>query len=1021
MKPTGTRAKRSVLSRKDGAHSAKQTPASLRRANAGSTEATDERHSADCLVIGVGASAGGLDALNELFRHVQPGGLAFIVVQHLAPDHESILPQLLARNTRLSVVAASDGAAIEANHVFVIPPNVDLGVMRGVIRILPTSPIAGVPRLPVDYLFRSLAEDQGPAAVGIVLSGTGTDGTLGLEAIKAAGGYTFAQDPATAKYDGMPRSALSSGAVDFALPPKDIAAELSLIARRRVLRPADRGVELPLFQEQLAKLFLLIRSEFGVDLSQYKQSTVDRRIERRLVLHKIGRLDDYVRFVQEDPNELTALYKDVLITVTSFFRDPDTFEALKKAVLPNLIEQREPRHPIRVWVPACATGEEAYSIAMCLVEYCEENGIDEEMQIFGTDLDERAIQIARRATYPVNIAQDISPERLSRFFTKQEDTYAIARRIRDMVVFSHHNILKDAPFSRMDLVSCRNLLIYLQPPAQKQLLRLFHYALNPAGYLLLGASETVGDAPELFSVLDRKNKIFVKQPVSLSSSVEFRFGVPVLHRPVPEITRARVTSTLQALADRKVLEAYGPPGVVANENLEIIQFRGRSGPFLDPTPGAPSFNLLKIARHELRMHVKKAVHEAFASQARVTTEVTYHEDKKHRLVRLDVIPFQDPESKSRCVLVLFHPLTPPKEIVLARGSSKGAVSAAKLSHRVETLERELATTKEYLQTTIDEKESAHEQLQSANEELQSSNEELQSTNEELETSKEEMQSTNEELTTVNEELQNRMEELSQSNDDLHNVLTGVDNAIVIVGMDMRIRRYTLAAERLFQLAPADVGRNVRVLDQFLGTTGAVEPKVSTVIQSLSVFDQEVLAVNKRWYAFRIIPYKTLDHSIRGALLTFIDIDVRKRAEELTRDVGAYAEKFLAAINHPLLILDRKLRVAWSNPSFYSVFQLTADETLGTPLAGLGARQLADVGLRERLEAVFGRSTIFRDYKLSVRLPDGSRQRLSVGGSLVPASGETPLALLSVEVAVDRKRALTADLTNERTADERASP
>jgi two-component system, chemotaxis family, CheB/CheR fusion protein len=959
--------------------------------------ASEDPPGADFLVVGIGASAGGLEALNDLFRNVpRDGGMAFIVVQHLAPDHESVLTQLLARQAHIPVVTVVDGVAIEPNHIYVTPPNADLAVLHGVIRTITPTGARGT-RLPVDYLFRSLALDQGRAAVGVVLSGTGTDGTLGLSAIKAAGGFTFAQDPSSAKYDGMPRSALSSGAADYSLAPKEIAAELARIAQRHGSRAVDHGTKELHEQDQLGKLFILIRSEFGNDLSQYKRSTIDRRIERRMTLHKIGRLEDYLRMVQKNRAELAALYKDLLITVTSFFRDAEVFDALKKEVFPGLFEHKVPGQPLRVWVPACATGEEAYSIAMSLREYCEEKNIDDRIQIFGTDIDDEAIQVARAGSYPVNIALDVSPERLNRFFTKRDDTYLISRRIRDMLVFSHQNILNDPPFSRMDIASCRNLLIYLLPAAQKRVLRILHYSLNPGGYLLLGASESVSDAQELFATLDRKGKIFTKRLVAAQAPPDLHFGAPAIAKPVRPSLVAPPRTTLQNLADRKILELYGPPGVVINENLEVLQFRGRTGAFLEPAPGAASFDLLRIARHEFHAELKKAIREATATQARVVTDTTYHADRKEHVVRLEVVPLQDPESRSRCFLVTFQKKPPSSEIVVAKRQAKrGDVSSARLTRRVEALERELAETKQYLQTTIEEKESALEELQGANEELQSSNEELQSTNEELETSKEEMQSTNEELTTVNEELQNRMSELSQSNDDLHNVLAGVDNAIVIVGMDLKIRRFTNAAERLFQLVAGDIGRGIAFLDPFLGTASSLEPKVTDVIQTLSTFEQEVLASNKRWYRFRITPYKSLDHAIRGALLTFSDIDVRKRAGEITRDVASYADKFLGAISHPLLILDRKFRVVWANPPFYSAFQLTSDETLGAGLEGLGAKQFANSGLRSRLDDVFASSSIFRDYEVRVPQATGEPRLLSFGGSLVPASTEAPLALLSIE-------------------------
>ena len=600
-----------------------------------------EKADGNILVVGIGASAGGLEAIRELIRYVPAEGVAYIVVQHLAPDHESLLAQVLARSSRMQVVTATDGVTLEPSHVYVIPPNADIAVTHGVVRIM--TPSAGQrPHLPVDYLFRSLAEDQGHSAIGIVLSGTGTDGTLGLKAIKAAGGLTFVQAPATAKYDGMPRSAWASGAADYCLPLKEIAVELARIGKRPYLRYGAQAPEpAPIVEDQLGQLFVLIRAEFGNDLTQYKQATIDRRIERRMMFHNIERLADYVRYVQENRDELKALYDDILISVTRFFREPETFEVLKTKVFPQLVEQRSPNQPIRVWVPACATGEEAYFIAICLLEFCEDKLWEERIQIFGTDVDEESIQHARRGVYPVNIALDVSPERLHRFFVKKDNEFQIARRIRDMLVFSRQNVLRDAPFSHLDLVICRNLLIYLQPSVQKKVLRIFHYALNTTGRLLLGISETVGDAPELFSPVDRKNKIYSKRHVAAQTALEMDFGSPEPPEAIREPAPTRPTLSLQGLADRKVLELYGPPGVVVSENFDILQFRGHTGPFLDPAPGAASLNILKVARFDLHIGLKRALHQAQSERVRVTTDLPYQDDGKAGLVKIDVVPLQD--------------------------------------------------------------------------------------------------------------------------------------------------------------------------------------------------------------------------------------------------------------------------------------------------------------------------------------------------------------------------------------------
>ncbi|MDQ3264885.1 MAG: PAS domain-containing protein [Myxococcota bacterium] len=950
-------------------------------------------------IVGVGASAGGLDALGDLLASIKLDGMAFVIVQHLAPDHESLLAELLSRTSKiLQVATATDGRKVEPNHVYVIPPNANLALMHGVIHLVAPVSDSG-PKLSIDFFFRSLADDQGASAIGIILSGTGTDGTFGLKAIKAAGGMTFVQEPSSAKYDGMPRSALSSGHADFCLAPHEIAQELTRISKRPALATLPKPPTVtPGIQEHLGKLFVLIRSEFGIDLADYKPSTVERRIDRRMMMHRIETLQNYVKYVQSNPQEVGALYKDMLIAVTQFFRDHDPFEALKTRVFPHLVEKRDPNAPIRVWVPACATGEEAYSIAICLTEFLEERGAGTRIQIFGTDIDVESIQYARRGVYPQNIALDVTPDRLSRFFVKKDDEYQVSRRVRDMVVFSNQNILKDAPFSRLDLVSCRNLLIYLQPPAQKKVLRTLHYSLNPLGLLLLGTSETVGDSPDLFSLVDRKIKLYTKKHFASVSAPDIGLGVPATPDVIRPAAPTRPTTNLAGLAERKVLEMYGPPGVVVNEQFDILHFRGHTGPYLDPAPGAASLNILRVARAELHIELKRALQRCLSEQVRVTAEVPFHDEGKAGAVQLDVVPIQEPETKTRCLLVLFHKMTSPKVVPVATadGDAKPALAAlAALAQSNQELERELAITKEYLQETIGEKETANEELKSANEELQSSNEELQSANEELETSQEEMQSTNEELTTVNDELQSRMAELSRTSDDLHNILSGIDNAVIIVGMDFRIRRYTTAAEKLLNLVPGDVGRSISHIDAFVGGI-TIEQKVSGVIESLAPVEEEILCANHRFYALRIAPYRTLDHSIRGAIVNLVDIDVRKKAAELTHDVGQYAERFLGAIGHPLLILDAKLRILWANDLYYKTFQVTIEETIGSTISNVREQQWTDPSLREALERALREGTSFRDLRVRHRFQQGRERTLRIGGSRIPMVTEASLVLVSIE-------------------------
>ena len=955
-------------------------------------------------VVGLGASAGGLQAIEELLANVQLDQMAFVVVQHLAPDHESLLPQLLARSSRVEVVTSTDGVMMEAGRVYVAPPRALLALRGGRLHHVENEAAADG-RLPIDYFFRSLAEARGPTAIGVVLSGTGSDGTFGLRAIKAAGGVTFAQEPTTARFTGMPQSALAGGAADMALPPRGIAEQLARISSRPAPPSSGRRAEPEPGEDEreraaIAELFRLIRSSFGTDLSCYKRATVDRRLERRMALRRVPRLEDYLALVEAEPEELAALHGDMLISVTSFFRDHDPFEALKATVFPALFGDREERRGLRAWVPACATGEEAYSIAIALAEYLGDRLDDVKVQIFGTDVDDPAIQIARRGAYPENIALDVSPARLERFFVQRGTEYQISRTIRDMVVFSHQDVIRDSPFSRMDLVSCRNLLIYLQPEVQKKVLRVLHYALAPGGFLLLGHSETVGDASELFSLVDRKAKIYGRKQAIWMPGLQLG---PTRHAADPQKARpaaAQAVPNIQALADRKVLDEYGPPGVVIDENLQVLHFRGRAGAYLDPAPGAPSFNLLRLVRSDLHMEVKHAVEEALAGSQRVSRELETQQEGRIVALRLDVIPLRESDGAAHHFLVLFHRLPSPPAAVPAEPAENGAEDAtgafAPYVRRIRNLERELDAARDYLQDVSQEKQNALEELQSANEELQSTNEELQSTNEELETSREEMQAANEELTTLNEELQIRMDELAQSRDDLHNILAGVDNPTIIVGMDLCIRRFTGAAEQLLDLEGTR-SRRIREIDPFLGGAG-IEARVQSVIATLAPHEEELVAANGRWYELRITPYRTLEHAIRGAVIVLADIDIRKKAEELTRDVNRYAGRFLSAIDQPLLIADETLRVQWANQTFFAAFELAEEEAVGARLEALGDHLLASPELRAMLEGLLAGAARPRALEIPIPTARGEARVVRVSGSLVPAAGDsTRLLLLSFDL------------------------
>jgi two-component system CheB/CheR fusion protein len=827
----------------------------------------DEESDATFPIAGVGASAGGIEALEAFLGGLEVDSMAFVVVAHLGSEHESHLAQVLSHRARMPVETVTDGTRVQPNHVYVAPAGSEVAILNGVLHLIPIPP--GRPRFPIDFFFRSLAEDRGALSLGVVLSGTGSDGTLGLKAIKAEAGITFAQDPATARFDAMPRTAIDGGFVDFILPPAGIAAELVSLANHPYVQ---RGQQRLTPADGLAKIFVLLRAAFGHDFSLYKLTTIERRIERRMALNKFERIEDYTAFLQERAEEVSVLYRDLLIGVTSFFRDKDPWENLKTSVLPRLVERRRANTPLRIWCAGCSSGEEAYTIAMVVLEFLESRGLDTRIQIFASDVDHAAVQYARRGIYSTDISLDVGTDRLQRFFVKRDGEYQVSRRIRDMIVFATQNIAKDPPFSRLDLVTCRNVLIYFQPPLQKKVLRIFHYSLVPDGALLLGTSESVGDSPDLFTLVDRKNKIYVKKNVPVAAPFEMTFGEGTPRSgddapPRPQENRSG--PTLQQLADRKILERYGPAGVIITEHYEVLQFRGKTGPFLEPLPGTATLNLLKLARPELVGEIRTAVHRALDSgvAANATGLPLRQPDGSTAYVDLEVLPIQDPETKGRCFAVLFRSQATPR---LAEDSRPNKPNAGGTDPRVLELERELAMTKEYLQSTIEELETANEELKSSNEELQSSNEELQSTNEELETSKEELQSANEELTTVNDELQSRMSELSEANDDLQNILQAIETPLVIVGNDLRIRRYTHAAETLLHLMPADIGRSVAHLASFaLGVE--FEEIAATVIDTITPRIEEITSVSGRVYRFKATPYKTAEHAIRGVVMTFREI------------------------------------------------------------------------------------------------------------------------------------------------------
>ena len=855
-----------------------------------------ERASETFPIVGLGASAGGLAAFEAFFAGMPSDtepGMAFVLVQHLAPDHKSILSELVRRYTRMQVFDVHDGMVVQPNCIYIIPPKRDMALLSGALRLLDPVELRGH-RLPIDYFFRTLAQDLHARAICVVLSGTGSDGTLGSRAVKAEGGMVMAQLPESCDYDGMPRSAIGTGLVDYILPPAEMAKQLIAYVGH-AFGHAHRSEQLPAAKlgDAHNRIFVILRTQTGHDFSKYKQNTVARRIERRLAVHQIENLDDYVRYLQHTPTEAVALFHDLLIGVTSFFRDPAAFEALATTAIPRLLAAKTPGEAVRVWVPGCSTGEEAYSIAMLLYEQAEMLKQNLKIQIFATDIDGRAIDQARAGVYPASIGPDVSPERLTRFFTydADTDTYTIAKSVRDLLVFSEQDINVDPPFSRLDLLSCRNLMIYMGAELQKALIPLFHYALRPGGVLFLGSSETVGDFTDLFSPLDRKYKLYRRgQEAHGAPRPVPRLPLPperdqAAMQPADRTADARELP-LRKLTERTLLQHYAAAGILVNDRGDILYLHGRTGQYLEPAPGEAALNILKMAREGLRRDLTTALHNA-STQGQIVCrpDVRVKTNGSFTRVDLTVVPVtpsaEGPPSPNLYVVILAE----AAEIEPAGGLDTGDAGVDS-DTRIASLQRELRARDEHLQATSEELESTNEELHSSNEEMQSVNEEMQSTNEELETSKEELQSVNEELATVNAELQTKVNALSRSNDDLSNLMAASGIGTIFVDHHLLIQRFTPAVTHVINLIPTDVGRPVgNIVSNLVGYDRLVAD-VQAVLDDLIPREVEVQSQRGVCYLLVMRPYRTQQNVIEGVVITFTDISAIKQAQADLREAEA---------------------------------------------------------------------------------------------------------------------------------------
>jgi two-component system CheB/CheR fusion protein len=971
-------------------------------------------------IVGIGASAGGLEAFTQLLRSLPADtGMAFVLVQHLDPKHESMLTQILSQRTKMPVYEVKDGMAAEPDHVYIIPPNTDMTISGGVLALAPRTQVRGH-HMPVDHFFHSLAEDQKSKAVGVILSGTASDGSLGLKAIKAEGGITFAQDEKSAKYGGMPHSAAAASAADFILPPEGIARELVRISLPPYLPTEDGALKnagkagdriLP-NGNGLGGIFAILKSATGVDFTHYKQATPKRRILRRMALRRIENIKDYGRYLEDNPAEGEALCQDILIHVTGFFRDPETFAALADQVFPEMMKNRGPQRPVRVWVPGCSTGEEAYSLAIALVEFLGKKATNIPIQIFATDILDGAIHKARAGRYPENIASALSPERLERFFVRMDGGYQVSKSIREMCVFAKHDLTSDPPFSNLDLISCRNVLIYLGIELQRRAMAVFHYALQPAGFLLLGKSEAIGRFPDLFASVDRKYKIFSKKP----SPARLALGLaPANHRldkidisPGKEDAGFDVTQE----SDRIVLSKYAPAGVIVNDRLEIIGFRGRTGLFLEHLPGDADLGLLKMAREGIQMALRMALQEAKKQGAPVRKEgLRIKLDGQLKEVNLEAIPLKAPRPGEGCFLILFEEAVAgrsgrPESRPLTPAKGKGKRQQTKMEREdpeVARLEQELEATRKHLQAIVEEHEAANEELRAANEEVLSANEELQSINEELETAKEELQSTNEELTTLNDELQNRNLALDQLNSDMINLFTSTNLPVLMLGNDLCLRRFTPMAEKRLNLTAGDIGRSILHLRLDINVPD-LETLILEAIHTGTVQEKEIQDREGFWVSLQIRPYRTVENKIGGAVVTWVDIHTLKRSLEKVQESRDYAEAIVQTVRESLVILDKNLKIKTANRAFYQTFQTSPEETEDHLIYEVGNGQWDIPDFKKLLEDLLSQNASFQDFEMEHEFPAIGRKIMRLNARRIFQGDKgLQMILLAIEDVTEHKQ------------------
>jgi len=1003
--------------------SSEAEPEAMAHAGVGPQAPPEDLCVAHVPIVGIGASAGGLAAFEAFFSGMPADaepGMAFVLVQHLAPNHKSILSDLVKRYTQMKVFEVEDGMVVRPNCAYIIPPNRDMAFVNGTLQLLEPVAMRGL-RLPIDFFFRSLAQDQHERAIGIVLSGTGGDGTLGARAIKGEGGLVMAQTPESTEHDGMPRSVIAAGLVDYVLPPAEMPTQLIAFATRAFgnLQPVSAVTK---SEDQVKKIFVLLRAQTGHDFSHYKQTSISRRIERRMAIHQVEGLADYVRYLQKAPAEVDALFRDFLIGVTRFFRDPEAFEAFADHAIARLFDGKPAGAVIRVWVPGCSTGEEAYSIAILMRERMQALKQTFQVQFFATDIDRRAIDVARAGVYPASIAADVSAERLAHFFVQDPSggAYHIDKRIRDMLVFSEQDVIKDPPFSKLDLISCRNLLIYMDGELQKKLIPLFHYALNPGGILFLGTSETVGDFSDFFAVMDGKSKQKLYERKEDRSDVH-RPAIGTLLMPMmpgqaaaqpPGKARGDTTATRwRELTERALLQQDTHTGALVNERGDILYVHGRTGHYLELAPGEAGMNICKMARDGLRRDLTTALHRAVAQRVPVHhTGLRVKTNGDFMNVNLTVKPTGaggDSAAQPSLFVIIVEEAPAsnqerPKKVALQAGHT-GTRRAIAVDARIAALTRELHDNQENLHAMKEDLGTANEDLKSSNEEMQSVNEELQSTNEELETSKEELQSLNEELATVNNELQIKVADLSRANNDMDNLMVATGVGTVFVDHDLRIQRFTPAITQVINLIQTDVGRPVGQLVVHLVGYDRLVADTQEVLDTLAPKEVEVQTVAGAWFLLRIRPYRTVDNVIEGAVITLTDVTEMKQVQRALRESADLRRLAIVVRDAYDAVLVQDLHgrlVAW-NPGAARMYGWSEAEALT-----MNIRDLITEGLREQELARVqrtGRGEVVEPYRSQRFTKDGQSVEVWVTASVLLNDSGDAYAIATTEKPVGEAR------------------